>query len=29
MARISERKKTGKEFKPRGGIRLHLGCGKM
>jgi len=28
MARISERKKTGKEFKPKGGIKLHLGCGK-
>jgi predicted SAM-dependent methyltransferase len=28
MAHISEQKKTGKEFKPKGKIKLHLGCGK-
>ena len=28
MAHISERKKTGKESRPKGGIELHLGCEK-
>ena len=28
MAHISERKKTGKEFEPKNGIKLHLGCGR-
>jgi predicted SAM-dependent methyltransferase len=25
---MSERKKTGKEFEPKNGIKLHLGCGR-
>jgi len=28
MAHMSERKKTGKEFEPKNGIKLHLGCGR-
>ena len=28
MARMSEQKKTGKESKLEGGIKVHLGCGK-